>query len=71
MSRRMKFRNQAQLNAAYARIADQGWVDSCTIDVPRLEMHVLVATGNSQEERAEAWLARERRQRRRTSPARS
>ena len=71
MSRRMKFQNQAELHAAYARLVDQGWVDACTIDVPGLEMRVHVADGPTQRQRAEAWIARERRQRRRSSPARS
>jgi len=70
MSRRLKFQNQAQLNAAYARLVDQGWVDSCTVDVPGLEMHVRVVEGASQRQRAEAWIERERRQRRRTNTAR-
>jgi len=56
----MKFQNQAQLNAAYARLADQGWVDSCTIDVPELELEVHVAWGKGPRRRAEAWLALER-----------
>jgi hypothetical protein len=70
MSRRMKFQNQAQLHAAYARLIDQAWVDACTIDVPRLEMRVHVTGGPGQRQRADAWIARERRQRRRGSPAR-
>jgi hypothetical protein len=70
MSRRMKFRNPAELHAAYARLVDQAWVDACSIDVPRLEMRVHVAGGETQRQRAEAWIARERRQRRRGSPAR-
>ena len=70
MSRRMKFANQAALRAAYARLVDQGWVDACTIDVPRLEMRLHVVDGEAQHEHAEAWIARERRQRRRNSPVR-
>ena len=70
MSRRMKFRNQAQLNATFARLVDQGWVDSCTVDVPRLEMRLRIAEGEPERRHAEAWLARERRQRRRAKPAR-
>jgi len=71
MSQRLKFESLAQLNAAFARLVDQGWVDSCTVDVPGLELHVLPAEGGQQRRRAEAWLQRERRQRRRPSPARS
>ena len=59
MSRHMKFQNRAQLSAAYARLADQGWVDSCTVDVPRLELRLRVS--DLQLRRAEAWLDRERR----------
>ena len=70
MSKRFKFENQAQLNAAFARIADQGWVDSCRVDVPALELHVQVAGGARERQHADAWIARERRQRRRRSPAR-
>jgi len=70
MSRRMKFQSQAQLNAAYARLADQGWVDSCTIDVPGLELHVQVACGRGPQKRAEAWLALERGRSRHGPPAR-
>jgi hypothetical protein len=70
MSRRFKFQSQAQLNAAYARLLDQAWVDSCTVDVPGLELRVQIADGPSQRQRAEAWIERERRQRRRTNGAR-
>ena len=70
MSRRMKFQNQTQLNAAFARILDQGWVDSCTVDVPALELSVHVADGERQRRHAEAWMAEERRQRRRDPSAR-
>jgi hypothetical protein len=70
MSRRLKFQNQAQLNAAFARVLDQGWVESCTVDVPALEMRVRVGGGDRGRQHADAWIARERRQRRRSSPAR-
>jgi hypothetical protein len=70
MSKRFKFQNQAQLNAAYSRLLDQGWVDSCCVDVPGLELRVQVAGGAGQRQRAEAWIERERRQRRRTNAAR-
>jgi hypothetical protein len=69
MSRRFKFENQSQLEAAFARIVDQGWVDSCTVDVPSLELRVQVGGGARERRHAEAWIARERRQRRRRSPA--
>jgi len=52
MSRSMKFRSPAELHAAYARLVDQGWVDACTIDVPRLEMQVHVAEGATPRRRA-------------------
>ena len=70
MPRRMKFRDASQLSAAYARLLDQSWVDSCTVDVPALELHLHVANGPRHEQRAEAWIARERRVRRRRTPQR-
>jgi len=69
MSRSMKFRSPAELHAAYARLVDQGWVDACTIDVPRLEMQVHVAEGATPRRRAEAWIACERRRGRCGPPA--
>ncbi|HKJ25503.1 MAG TPA: hypothetical protein VKB65_11810 [Myxococcota bacterium] len=70
MSRRLKFHSQSQLTAAFGRVLDQGWVDSCTVDVPALELHVRISDGERERRHAEAWIARERRQRRRRSPAR-
>jgi len=73
MSRRLKFQSPSQLHATFGRILDQGWLDSCTVDVPALEMHVRICDGERERRHADAWIARERQQRRRRqhgSPAR-
>ncbi|NNL65738.1 MAG: hypothetical protein HKP30_05810 [Myxococcales bacterium] len=59
MSRRMKFHNQSDLTQAYAGLSGQTWVDSCTVDVPRLELRVHLVDGSAMARRAEAWLQRQ------------
>lgn len=59
MSRRMKFRSQSDLTQAYAGLSGQNWVDSCTVDVPRLELSVQLVDGSAMARRAEAWIERQ------------
>ncbi len=56
MSRRMKFRNPADLHQAYARLCDQNWVESCLVDVPSLELRVLLSESPVMQQRADAWI---------------
>lgn len=60
MSRRMKFRNPADLHQAYAGLCDQNWVESCLVDVPGLELRVELASGPSMQRRADAWIQGQR-----------
>jgi hypothetical protein len=56
----MRFRNRAELNRAYARLVDQSWVESCTVDVPRLTVQVHVGDAPRHVQQARLWLRRQR-----------
>lgn len=60
MPHRLKFRDRAELTAAYEKLLDQSWLESCCVDVPQLSLLLHVAE-DANRARASAWVRRERR----------
>ena len=61
MARRLVFPDRTSLHETYARLSDQSWVESCMVDVPKLELSVVVIDNPAVRAKADNFLRRQRR----------